>query len=303
MKKTSPIAVACASACSLLFTLPARAEPVSFMPTPGATDGGGSLVAQIPVRSLAKVDLPRGIAVISGHSIEIDAVPDWLFDREPVFTGVVIYTRAETQGPNMVVRGLAYFNDGSWIRNIAAPLDSDTFVTRDGAEIVGHVQALMSDGIEILQESGGRRKLAYDDITNVVSPRAFLFATTARTIKLDTSSPAMQGEAVAIAFGAPAGQRNRVVAALAGKPKVPQSHLPGTEGGVSNAYIVGASMLDLATNVVAPAVYWPILWTESRTKQLEIIKHFADFELNYPVPQSIYAPSPLSPNPGTLKIP
>ncbi|HEY9778111.1 MAG TPA: hypothetical protein V6C81_30385 [Planktothrix sp.] len=306
MRKARKISSLLLVAVSCLLGKSASAEPITFTPdtTAGAPPGSGTLVGQIPVKAIGSIALPQGLAVISGHSIEIDAVPEWLFDRDAVLTGVVVDTSLLATGANMQVSGLAYFSGGQWLRNLAAPTARDTIELKDGSTIYGETQAVLPDGLEILAVAGGRRKVAYSDITNIVSPRAFRFAANAKAMKLDASTPGMMGDAGAIAF-VPARQRMRInaIAANVGGAKVPKSKLPGTEGGVPNSVIAAQVAIDLGINLVAPAITLPVVLSNPDTNAHALLKHFADFELGYPVPSNPLLPSPLSPNPGTYKIP
>jgi hypothetical protein len=198
--------------------------------------------------------------VISGHSIEIQAVPEWLFDRDTVLSGSVINPTLTTQGGSSIVRGLAFFNGGSWLRNLAAPNVRDTIRTASGETIPGTIQAVLPDGLEILQLMGGRRKVLYTDIANIDSPRAYNFAVNATSLKLDPTAAGMQGDANQVAFTR-AGLGGRIAM---GKPSVPTSRLPGTEGGVPNAVIASEVLIDFAVNVVAPAVTVPVILLDNR---------------------------------------
>jgi hypothetical protein len=240
----------------------ALAETVSFTPEAVGTSTG-NFVGQIPIASIGNLKLPQGLAVFDGHTIEIDAVPDWLFDRDAVLTGAVIHASMTASGANAIIKGLVFFNAGSWIRNLAAPLARDTIRTTSGGTVAGTVQAIMPDGLEILQLSGGRRKVLFSEIESITSPRAFNFAASADSLKIDPASRSFQGQSLQIAF---------VPMAMAGRlamhrPSVPASHLPGTEGGVPNSVIATEVLIDVAVNVVAPAVAIPMVFGVNRNAE------------------------------------
>jgi hypothetical protein len=243
----------CLLASAFVFGSVSYADPVSYTPPTAETKGIGNLVTQLPVSRIGSLALPRGLAVLSGHSIEIQAVPEWLFDRDTVLSGAVINPTMTVQGGNSVVRGLAFFNGGSWLRSLAAPTARDTIRTASGESIPGNIQAVLPDGLEILQLTGGRRKIAYAEIANLESPRAYTFVIDAASIKIDPTAVGMQGDAGQIVF-TPAGLRGRVAMH---KAVVPPNRLPGTEGGVPNSVIASEVLIDVAMNVVAPAVTIP----------------------------------------------
>ncbi len=155
------------------------ADPLSFTPDGKTPQSNGTFVGQIPVKSIGSVALPQGQAVFDGHRIDIEAVPDWLFDRDEVLTGAVINSSITTSGPKAILKGLVYFNSGSWIKNLGSLLTRDTITTVSGSTIAGNVQAVLPDGLEVLTLTGNRTKVAFADIENIVSPRAFQFAASA----------------------------------------------------------------------------------------------------------------------------
>lgn len=247
----------------LLLSTAALADPISFTPDAKNPQSAGNLVGQIPVKSIGSLALPEGLAVFDGHTIEVEAIPDWLFDRDAVLTGAVINSSMTTSGANAIVKGLAYFHAGSWIKNLAPLLARDTIRTVGGGTIVGNVQAVLPDGLEVLNLTGGRQKVAFAEIADIISPRAFRFAASAESLKLDPASTAMQAEPLQIAFAGsgPAGRGS------SRRPTVPKSTLAGSEGGIPNSVIASEVLIDVALNVVAPAVAIPLCFGVTRNAQ------------------------------------
>src|SRR5580658_7736470 len=101
MKRKS---IVLALSCWLAVGTAANAESVSFTPDPSGRQGSGRFVAEIPVNSIGSLALPQGLAVFNGNVVEIDAVPDWLFDRTAVLTGAVIHTSMTTSGANAIIK-------------------------------------------------------------------------------------------------------------------------------------------------------------------------------------------------------
>jgi len=251
-------------ATQLLLGTAAFADPCTFTPDSKSPRSNGTLVGQVAVKSIGSVALPQGLAVFDGHAIDIEAVPDWLFDRDEVLTGAVINSSITTSGPNAIIKGLVFFTGGHWIKNLGSLLTRDTITTVSGSTIAGTVQATLPDGLEVLTLTGTRMKVAFADIENIVSPRAFRFAASAESLKLDPASTAIQAEPLQIAF-VPIVGAGKVIATA--KPRVPQSNLPGTEGGVPNSVIATEVLIDVAMNVIAPAVAIPLTFGVTRNAQ------------------------------------
>ena len=261
--RVKSLLTACVSAQLLLGTV-AFADPCTFTPDTKSPQGNGTFVGQVAVKSIGTVALPQGLAVFDGHTIDIEAVPEWLFDRDEVLTGAVINSSITSSGPNAIIKGLVFFTGGHWIKNLGSLLTRDTITTVSGSTIAGSVQTALPDGLEVLTLTGNRMKVAFTDIQNIVSPRAFRFAATAESLKLDPASTAIQAEPMQIAF-VPIVGAGTVVANS--KARVPQSHLPGTEGGIPNSVLASEVLIDVAVNVIAPAVAIPLCFGVNRNSR------------------------------------
>lgn len=282
---------------------PCLAERLTFTPPASGVSGAtGTITAQVPVRAIGTLALPQGMAYISGHSIQVEAVPEWLFDRDLVLSGAVINANVVPVGPSLTLSGLAYFNNGSWLPNLVKSYSRDTIVTTSGTAIIGNIQTFMNDGLEILQLAGGRRKVLFNEIADIQSPRAYRFSANATAMKLDSPTGILNTTSSNnLGAGAPAGavssqtvsstttQTNADAAspqlniqgdirsitftqsglaariARAQKPAVPKSKLAGTEGGVPNSVIASEVLIDVAVNIIAPAVVAPLVYNQNNS--------------------------------------
>src|SRR5438132_859286 len=96
-------------------------SPGAFASQLAFTANGANITAfegDVQSKSIGGVALPKGSVSISGSTINVNAVPDWLFDRHNVLTGVVINPKLATEGSSSVVTGLAYFTKGEWLANL-----------------------------------------------------------------------------------------------------------------------------------------------------------------------------------------
>ena len=91
------------------------AVPITF----GATGSQITTIeGDIPVRSIGGVLLPKGSVSISGNTIDVGAVPEWLFDKHTVLSGVLINPTLNTTGDRATITGLVYFQTGEWLKNL-----------------------------------------------------------------------------------------------------------------------------------------------------------------------------------------
>lgn len=251
----------------------ALAMPVSFTQ---AGEGQTSAVeCHLPVNSIGPVLLNKGSARLAGGNIDVATVPEWLFDPQIVLSGVVINSQIETSGPKSMITGLAYFNKGDWLNNLGSTVAKDTLYLNSGDVVTVQVGATADNALEVLQSDGTRRKIPFADIRDIRSPRAYRFSIPASSVKL----PLQPGGSIdldgsRLTFAASGSLRGR----LAQKPSAPVSHLPGTEGAVSNRAIAGWLALDVA-NDLAPAITAPIMYSAPFKRQRQLLKQFGNFSI------------------------
>ncbi|HEY9676673.1 MAG TPA: hypothetical protein V6C76_01630 [Drouetiella sp.] len=245
----------------------------SFASQLAFTTNGANITAfegDVDAKSVGTVALPKGTVSISGNAITVNAVPDWLFDKHAVLSGVVINSKLEQQGTSSVITGIAFFTKGEWLPNLGRNQASEVFTLSNGSAAAGHVLGTSATAVDIMQADGTRRTINFADITAVSSQHAFDFRIPASSVKIEPSDGSYTAEVTNASFGTSM-LRGGLLASH--KPQVPKSTLPGTEGGVSNKYIAAMIATDILVNTVAPAVAIPITFTRStlHARQLEFI--------------------------------
>lgn len=265
-KRTSVVAISLA----LL-----AAVPGAFASTLAFTANGGNITAfegDCEARSIGGVSLPKGTIAISGNTITVSAVPDWLFDRHAVLTGVVINPRLTTSGTVNTVTGLAYFTKGEWLTNLGPNRASEIVTLTNGTALAGHIAGAGTSSLDMVLADGTRRAVGFAEIESITSPRAYPFKIPASSVKIEPSDGSYTAE-VALASFTPAMFHSHLALFSSNKPHVPKSTLPGTEGGVSDKYIAAMIATDIITGTIAPAIAIPITFTRStlHARQLEFI--------------------------------
>jgi hypothetical protein len=146
------------------------ASNLQFVPQPATN--GGAIYGRIPLTKLGKLELPRGRATFKSHTVEISAVAEYQFERQVVLSGPVLKCSCINNGKQAVVSGIAYFQDGDWLRYIdnSEPDKITTYSTT----YEGQITALKKGFVEI---TTGQlvTNVPTDQIIGVKSPRAFTF--------------------------------------------------------------------------------------------------------------------------------
>ena len=168
--------ISCMSAAAMLTVmltpLKASAAAVSFTPQPNLN--GGAVVGRVPLANLGSLTLPRGRAYFKSNIVEITAVPEYQFDREQVLSGPILKCWSSINGKNASINGIAYFQDGEWIKYIdeAAP---DKVVTSNDT-YTGMITAMKNGILEITPDSGTPKQIPIADVQQIISPRAYTFS-------------------------------------------------------------------------------------------------------------------------------
>ncbi len=259
MRLLKQLAVASLSISILSFAQAAKANSLAF------TANGGNIIAfegDVPARSIGGVALPKGSVTVSGTTINVNAVPEWLFDQHQVLTGIVINPKLSTENNQSTVTGIAYFLHGEWLSNLGRNLASEVVDLTDGAALSGHIGGTSSSALDMVLVDGTRRSINFSDVSSITSPRAYPFKIPASSIKIEPSDGSYTAEVNEITF-TPAMFHSRLALFSSNKPQVPKSTLPGTEGGVSNKYIATMIATDIISNTIAPSIAIPIVFTRS----------------------------------------
>ncbi len=258
-----------------LLSLALLACPGAFAGQLAFTANGANITAfegDVESKSIGGVALPKGSISISGNTINVNAVPDWLFDRHNVLTGVVINPKLTTEGTSSVITGLAYFTKGEWLTSLGRNQASEIVTLNDGMALSGHIGGTSSSALDMVLADGTRRSVNFSDIAALQSPRAYPFRIPATSVKIEPSDGSYTAEVASASF-TPAMFHSHLALFSSNKPQVPKSSLPGTEGGVSNKYIATMIATDIISGTIAPAIAIPIVFTRStlHARQLEFI--------------------------------
>ncbi len=282
MRLLKRLAVASVSLSILSFTQAAKANSLAF------TANGGNITAfegDIPARSIGGVALPKGSVSISGNAINVNAVPEWLFDKHNVLTGILINPKLTTENNQSVMSGIAYYLHGDWLNNLGRNQASEVVVVTDGAAFSGHIVGASSSALDMVLVDGNRKSINFADVSSITSPRAYTFRIPATSLKIEPSDGSYTAEVNDISFS-PAMFRSRIALFSSNKPQVPKSTLPGTEGGISNKYIATMIATDILSNTIAPAIAVPIVFTRSTLHARQLLF----FNENNSVNQPLFAP-------------
>jgi hypothetical protein len=262
--------------------------PGALANTLAFTASGGNITAfegDCEARSLGGLALPKGVVSISGNTITVNAVPDWLFDRHPVLSGVVINPALVTSGSSNTVTGTAYFTKGEWLNNLGSTRATEYVTLKNGASLAGHVAGATTSALDMVLADGTRRSVNFADLESITSPRAYPFKIPATSVKIEPSDGSYTAEVSAASFS-PAMFHSHLALFSSNKPRVPKSTLAGTEGGVSDKYIAMMIATDIVSNTIAPAIAIPITFTRSTLHARQLLF----FNENNSVSQPPFAP-------------
>ncbi len=276
------LSVACVSLSILTSAQAAMANALAF------TANGGNITAfegDLPARSIGGIALPKGSVTVSGTTINVNAVPEWLFDKHQVLTGIVINPKLSSENNQSTVTGIAYFLHGEWLSNLGRNQASEVVDLTNGAALSGHIGGTSSSALDMVLVDGTRRSINFSDISSITSPRAYPFKIPASSVTIEPSDGSYTAEVNEITF-TPAMFRTRLALFSSNKPQVPKSTLPGTEGGISNKYIATMIATDIISNTIAPAIAIPIVFTRSTLHARQLIF----FNENNSVNQPLFSP-------------
>jgi hypothetical protein len=141
--------------------------------TPQSNTNGGAIYGRVPLSKFGMLQLPRGRASFKAHMVEISAVAEYQFERQIVLSGPIIKCSCINNGKLSIVNGIAYFQDGDWLRYIdnSAPDKITTLSTT----YEGQITALKKGFVEI---TTGQlvTNVPTDQIVAVTSPRVYNFS-------------------------------------------------------------------------------------------------------------------------------
>jgi hypothetical protein len=172
MKNMSKL-ILCALIAMVMATQSTAALAANLRFTPQVNTNGGAIYGRIPLSKFGVLQLPRGRASFKSHTVEISAVAEYQFERQIVLSGPIIKCSCINNGKQSVVNGIAYFQDGDWLRYIDnGSLDK---ITTLSTTYEGQITALKNGFVEI---TTGQlvTNVPTDQIVAVTSPRAYNFS-------------------------------------------------------------------------------------------------------------------------------
>jgi len=278
------VCLAALVAVNLSFPLGALAESVELKQ---ATDGKAAQGAfALPVKGIGGLLLPNGQITVQGQNVEVGAVPEWLFDRHTVLTGVLVRLDLSggVAGEPAALSGIAYFNGGDWLRNLHRGGGRETVETVGGETYQGKISSITKDQLTIDTLPGQSKTLALPTIANIVSPYSYRFSAAASAVKLSPDTASTLCDASTVTF-APARLQSGVKIASASTPvlassssqhfKLPKSILAGTEGGITKKAIAFMITADFV-NTAAPCIAIPLVATLGTRRAHRTINGYTD---------------------------
>lgn len=271
-------------ACLLaLNSLAALASPLSLKQ--GAQ--GQELTTCVKAERIGRLALPDGLLRIRAGDAELQAVPDWLFDRHTVLKGKLISARMNSQAPSSLDLVL-YFNEGDWLKEIyKGRRTRETITLKSGNAVSGNIRSITATDINFEVLPGKVDRIALADVVNIDSPFAFKASIPVSQVKINADTQDISADAGTVSFTVPGRAGNTTKVAV-----LPPSNLPGTEGGISKGKIVAMVGVD-TVNTLAPLIAIPIvvpLGERSAQRGLNAYQQadFANYFFNLPVgPDSI----------------
>lgn len=267
MKLTVPAIALCLVCASAVFSPPVSLANTITYSAPSA-EQAGKFTGELPIARIGAIALPDGMLRFSDDEMVIEAVPDWLFDRERVLKGVIVRAEVAAQAKSSVVAGLVFFLEGAWLKNLGSARTYDRIITVSGEEIVGRITARAGQGFSVQPEKGGIRKVNFSEIKTVVSPRAFAFNIATPTARLSPTDTTLTIESNLITL-APSISQFR----LASRPLVPRTELAGTDPVVTKKAMATFLAIDLFSEI-APAIAIPLVM--NRSTQAHALKQIND---------------------------
>ncbi len=266
-----------------LNSLSALASPLSLKQ--GAQ--GQELTTSVKAERIGRLALPDGQLRIRSGDAELQAVPDWLFDRHTVLKGKLISAKMNSQAPSSLEL-LLYFNEGDWLKEIyKGRRTRETLTLKSGNSVSGNVRSITATDINFEVLPGKVDKIALADIVNIDSPFAFKAVVPVSQVKINPDNQDITADAGTVSFTVPGRSANSTKVAV-----LPPSNLPGTEGGITKGKIVAMVGVD-TVNTLAPLIAIPIvvpLGERSAQRGLNAYQQadFANYFFNLPVgPDSI----------------
>lgn len=250
--KVSTVIASLAILQSCLTGIPAMANSMTY--TAPTTEQPGKFTGELPIARIGALALPDGLVRFSDEDMLIEAVPEWLFDREQVLRGVIVRAEVAAQKTNSVVAGLVFFMDGNWLSDLGPKRTADEIITNSGEMITGRIIGRSGQSFTVQPGEGATRKVNFSDVKSVKSPRAFSFNIPTPTARLSPTDSTLSFESNLITMS-PSTSQPRFASTRA---IVPRSTLAGADPGVTDRTIGMFVALDVFSEI-APAISIPLV--------------------------------------------
>lgn len=234
---------------------------------------GAQANTMLSTTRIGKVALPSGSIKIRGQAVEIQAVPDWLFDRHTVLTGKLLKidlksSQNEANEANksnapseltsaQMVQGLVYIDGGDYLKDLGlsqlGTYRNDVLTTTDGQILNGTIRGVSTDSLTFDTLPGKTRNVPFAQIADLTSKRIYKFEAPAQQVRIDPDT----GNIICQAGTATIMPSKGMMLAMKGQPITPRSTLAGTEGGIKKGAIAGMIAVDVA-QTLAPIIAMPI---------------------------------------------
>jgi hypothetical protein len=233
---------------SLTYTAPAGGEP-------------GKFSGELPIARIGPLALPDGTIKFKDDEMIVEAVPEWLFDREPVLKGAIVRAEVVARKDTSVLAGLVYFTDGSWLPNLGPGRSLDEITTTTGEKLKGRIKGRSGQFFRVQPLQGSERRISFADVKSIKSARAFSFNIFTPTARLSPTDNSLSIESNLITLAASELEPRHASV----RARVPASTLPGADPGVSNVALGTFVALDIISEI-APAIAIPLVLNRSTQK-------------------------------------
>ena len=122
------------------------------------------------VDSIGQIKVPRGRLVVRNGRAEVTTIPEFQFDRVPVFDGVLV-KHAIAGGS---VDGTIFVLEGSWLQYLGAQGQTDSISTAAGTT-QGRISDIANGVVEVETVDRKHVSINLGEITSIQSPRALSF--------------------------------------------------------------------------------------------------------------------------------
>jgi hypothetical protein len=233
--------------CLLSGNLPAARASGSFVYAVPTAEQAGKFRGQVNIDRIDRLLLPRGLAAFSDDELTFSAVPEWLFDRNPVLKGVIIRAEGVSEKSGVLLGGLAVMLEGQWLGSLARAGAPEALDTIDGAHWRGRIRGRNGAALTFEHADGRKEDIAFSRIKTIDSARAFTFNITTDNVRVNPTDSSMSFEARQLLLK-PCHARHTLFAG----GRLPQSNLAGSEPGITRTAIATFVGLDMLSTIAAP---------------------------------------------------